>query len=701
MTATRVTPLEHALAAAGFMRGEPFELCALVKNGTRAAPVARRFHVGDGAAEAWLESEAARLSGKRGEGGLYLGLSPLATAQGGRARDDEAAAVRVLLVDADPDDTTPAARAAAAELADAARALLGARLGVRPALVDSGRGRQVWLRHEAAGPGDERASGLRRRLLAALARRLDRPGAHVDVAVHNASRLARMPGTANLRTGEFARVLDAGDGRAASLDALEALVDELERVEAEPATAEAEDAQSLPPFPLEALPPAVANLWGAFALEQAAQVELAVLPGLAAAATALGSRWRCGAPPAFVRAPLLWFAAAAPSGAGKSPTADPILWPVRAHDVRQREEHDLEHGRWKAREQARRRRKGPADDEEGLDAEPKRRKVYLTNATPEALTADLATAQGRGVLLHSDELGTLLDSLDGYRAGGGRQGRGMVLSLWNGGAVRQSRRSGGDVEADSTHLGVYAGIQPSTLRKLALRDEDGLAPRFLWAHVPFVPRGEGEEAGRDLRVEWQGLFARLLELGEHEREPMLVDAAGRALVAEENLRGTTLAGELDEAGLGLQSGFYGKHGDQLVRLVALLHGLDVALGARPGLIPCATVERAALLARYFLAHGLEVARMVVRPGEAPPPTLSAEDSETALALLRILVPGQRLEDTAAGWAKRLAAAGRPGLRPEAAGRALLRLQTQGADGLAVERPNRGAGGKRWAVARPR
>lgn len=209
------TGLEQALAVAQFAPGDVFELAAIVKGHGRSRLAARRFVVGAGSgAEDWIH-ERAREQAKLGpgacEGGIYLGLNPLISAEGGRAKDCDVRAVRMLLIDVDPVDASPAARAAAADMANEIRALLRARLDVAPALIDSGRGRQLWLAHEPMAPDDESWRATRAGVLAGLARRFDRELAKVDVKTFNASRLARLPGTVNLRTREHACRLCAAE----------------------------------------------------------------------------------------------------------------------------------------------------------------------------------------------------------------------------------------------------------------------------------------------------------------------------------------------------------------------------------------------------------------------------------------------------------------------------------------------------------
>jgi hypothetical protein len=208
--------ISRTLRVVGFRRGEAVELAAKPESGMSSRVCTS------------LE-EAARFAQEHGGRDTYFGLNPISPAAKpprGRARDEDVASVRVLLVDLDPKDASPEARQAARELACDVRAEFLAATGTWPVVVDSGRGVQLHVRHDPLALEDERLV-LRPRLLDALAARFDRPLAHVDTACANPSRLARLPGTTNTRTGEVARLLDEGED-VASLADLQALLAKLE-----------------------------------------------------------------------------------------------------------------------------------------------------------------------------------------------------------------------------------------------------------------------------------------------------------------------------------------------------------------------------------------------------------------------------------------------------------------------------------------
>jgi hypothetical protein len=218
--------LGHALVALRFREGERFELAGIREiDGQRDLDSVLFTNE-----PASLATAAQWIARHDGVWNVYVSSNPIrpeARPASGRPKDEDVACVRCLLVDPDPDDVSPPSRAAAASLADEVGRFLGERLGVFPVLIDSGRGRQLWLATEAMS-GTYEVMAVRRRLLHALAVRFERTGAKIDKAVHNASRLVRLPGTVNLKTGERASLLHPGNGAVATLAHLEQLARSLE-----------------------------------------------------------------------------------------------------------------------------------------------------------------------------------------------------------------------------------------------------------------------------------------------------------------------------------------------------------------------------------------------------------------------------------------------------------------------------------------
>jgi hypothetical protein len=236
--------LDQAITLAGYCHGEIVEICTISpekENGAKDID-SRCYPVTPEALEVardWLAS-------CDGSVNLYYGSSPIRSDVVARLKtrpsDLQVAQARAILIDVDPEDSSLHCRAVAAVQMDSIRSLIREIIGIDLPLVDSGRGRQTVMRHEPWLPetavevqaGRERVvirdarQELRRRVLHALAAVADRDGAHVDTSTCNPSRLMRLPGGTNLRTGQRARVVEIGDGRVITMAEMSKLADALE-----------------------------------------------------------------------------------------------------------------------------------------------------------------------------------------------------------------------------------------------------------------------------------------------------------------------------------------------------------------------------------------------------------------------------------------------------------------------------------------
>lgn len=135
---------------------------------------------------------------------LYITGNPIQDGVTGRPGAADVAEVRWLLVDVDPERTPddpegvdPAKRQAAADVAHKIARLTGG------AIVDSGRGTQVWVRH---------VEGLdRKAAIQWLRSEFEVPGTKID-ATQDPSRLMRLPGSVNSRTRERVEVVGGPTG---------------------------------------------------------------------------------------------------------------------------------------------------------------------------------------------------------------------------------------------------------------------------------------------------------------------------------------------------------------------------------------------------------------------------------------------------------------------------------------------------------
>src|SRR6185436_18553137 len=229
---------------------------------------------------------------------------------------------------------------------------------------------------------------------------------------------------------------------------------------------------------------------------------------------------------------------------------------------------------------------------------------------------------------------------------------------------------------------IYGTIQPTVVGKLELADGDGLCARFLWFFVPPSVHGLGHDLDPALVERWD----RVIRLARQHRVDSVQKLDPDAIeYVDSRLRTwSRRAQDLDAAGAGLLSSMFGKAGDHLMRLTALLHGIDaieLALGDNPeqpaplqaSTVPLATVRRAACLVETFLAHGSHVAELVLQ--HSPDSGTAAEDRQIE-CLLRGLVPaGVAIEAEPTAWAEALAMLG-VSRSPTKIGRAFARLEAK-------------------------
>lgn len=131
--------------------------------------------------------------------------------------------------------------------------------------------------------------------------------------------------------------------------------------------------------------------------------------------------------------------------------------------------------------------------------EPQLRRKIVNDATTEAIGAVLA-ADGTAapVLLHSDELAGFINSMDAYRARGGKD-RPFFLQAKDGGPYAIDRKATGTVFIPSLAISIAGTIQDKKLAKIASElTDDGLLQRF--ALIAIERTGSGEDFPDDVRL---------------------------------------------------------------------------------------------------------------------------------------------------------------------------------------------------------
>lgn len=282
------------------------------------------------------------------------------------------------------------------------------------------------------------------------------------------------------------------------------------------------------PFPVAALPPAVADYVRAVAAALPCAPETIALPLLAALASAIGNSRRIRLKASWTEPSVIWACTVLPSGKLKSPAHEKAVQFLHTRQTqmfadyrRALRQYEMDKA---ACDDARKRRRGGALEElEPPPEPPVCRRLATSDCTTEALAA-LLSENPRGVLLERDELSGWFGGYDRYAHGSSDVA--AYLSMHRAGPIIVDRKTGQRV-IYAPHAAVSIGgtIQPGALGRCLTPEyfDRGLPARILLS-MPDSPRKRWSEAVVPPPVEkaMDDLFGALLAL---EAESLL-DAQG-------------------------------------------------------------------------------------------------------------------------------------------------------------------------------
>ena len=375
-----------------------------------------------------------------------------------------------------------------------------------------------------------------------------------------------------------------------------------------------------PSFPADLLGPFWSG-WLADAAEGAgAPLDYVAAALLSVAAAAIGnarwsSPWKGWAEP-----PILWAAAIGDPSSGKSPAIDPLQSLARDLESEWLPDHQDARRIWEAEkiaatvaaEKWKRDAKDAAEigrppppmpAEAESPPEPARRRLIVSDATPEAL-AGVLVGNPKGALLFRDELAGWLGNMNRYSGAGERQ---MWLEAYGGRpyVIDRVKHGGQPLVIDRLSVSVLGGMQPDRLVEVLNDADDGLSARFLWFWPMPIP------PARPMRV--VDMNAARIALRKLANLSLLTDQEGNAKPAMvaftepaadffSSWRGTHHA---MAAGLtGAQASAWGKNPGHIVRLALVIELLwwcaETEGGTAPTLISQdAVMAAAALVEDYF------------------------------------------------------------------------------------------------------
>jgi len=252
-------------------------------------------------------------------------------------------------------------------------------------------------------------------------------------------------------------------------------------------------------FPLDALPPPLADLARVAASVGGYPPAFIAIPGLSVMAAAVGGRAVLGINRTFRARAIIWTDVSAPPGAAKGPglrvAARPLvkmeaIWSAQYREALEQYAANL--ADYKAELAAfklltasdKRTTKEPEEPE----LPPLQRRCLVGDATIEVLGPILLENPASGILWIREELKSIIGSLDQYHAGGKGSGRSSLIELHDGQLLQVDRK--GDRNSGKPPLfvpeprvSVTGGTVPEGFGSI-LGDADGLGPRFLSGHLP-------------------------------------------------------------------------------------------------------------------------------------------------------------------------------------------------------------------------
>jgi len=387
---------------------------------------------------------------------------------------------------------------------------------------------------------------------------------------------------------------------------------------------------NLPRFPLDTLPSWMTRQVDDVARQLQVPVDLPALLAIGALATVVAGKARLTVADGWVEQLNLYLAVAMPPSSGKSPAAKAMLAPVEeleaelvashktaAAEAAQRKKiaekraKDLETKAAKTGE--------PVDIDAAVRAfldvdnheTPASPRLLSDDATPEALTAVLATNGGR-ITIASTE-GGLFELMTG-RYSDGRANLDVYLKAWSSDSIRVDRIGRPPIHIPHPIVTVALAVQPDVLRALADRPElagRGLTARFMYAlPTDLVGRRDLTKPRDHNALVRLGYSEQLITIGRryaHALMPADLRLAPDAAAHYGMWRQTLEARRTPDGDLRHVAEWTGKLEGTVLRVAGLLHIADGQAANQP--VDHPTLRRAIAIGDYWLQHALTIHRM--------------------------------------------------------------------------------------------
>lgn len=290
--------------------------------------------------------------------------------------------------------------------------------------------------------------------------------------------------------------------------------------------------------------------------------------------------------------PVLWVMLVGEPSAGKSPSLDAVLDPIKEIERALNADYKSRRADWDNQNDI----AGIASTQwradvkkataEGLDVPkkpaladagppPVRERITISDVTTEKL-ASLMASSWRGLLLSRDELSGWLGSMDRYSGGGDRP---FWLEAYGGRSYAVDRKNSPEpILIDHLSVAILGGTQPDKLARLLVKsDDDGLLARFLTIFPDPVHLSRPDRQIDSAKL--QTAFERLRSLqpdiaDDGNKVPIVMPFTELAAQALHEFRGECRKWEAEA--IGLLKGHIGKMPGLVVRVACVLAYLDWA-----------------------------------------------------------------------------------------------------------------------------
>lgn len=255
-----------------------------------------------------------------------------------------------------------------------------------------------------------------------------------------------------------------------------------------------------PEFPLDILPPTLANFVNAEHRAMGADPAAIAMAALTAVAAAMHAETQVRVGDSWWEKPIVWTCLLGQPSSMKSPIIDKATKPLSRIDHGRGKVWDQQCAAWK---------KTPNRKEIPIPARPAR--CVINDATSEKV-AEILSRDPSGSFIVHDELAGWLGSFERYNSGS--SARALYLTAWAGGTFLKDRVGKGKTDVDAeTHvdnlaLCILGGIQPDllTTKKLGDLTSDGLLQRFLPVLMKPAKLGNPEHSVEVAEAEYEKLL---------------------------------------------------------------------------------------------------------------------------------------------------------------------------------------------------